>query len=347
MAFIGMVFVALVIFILMLFAVGVVGLILLVVGLVKRKRACERGKKYPYVLIALGSFMLSIPVFFVGSVVVSVITSEVKLNIERQGYNNCIDKWKNEWVSSEEVKEDIMTELFAAAEIGDKEAVRALFVKSVQDNPKFDSQLDEFLKEFPKGVYWKPGTGSGSQSGSYEEETTYVNCMVYRGEERYYVSFSACNDNKNNKDEVGLEHFYINSEKAEVLEDEPSFEGYAEDEYIAARIKVEGDFETRLIGGWPYKFYPADRVITKQQALDAVRKAAHRTELKELLGEPNSDNATLNYIVYEIQWEDDESLYMVVSYGRYGEIILSSTRFENESGDKSQWLDDKGNIITD
>ena len=40
--------------------------------------------------------MLSIPVFFVGSVVVSVITSEVKLNIERQGYNNCIDKWKND-----------------------------------------------------------------------------------------------------------------------------------------------------------------------------------------------------------------------------------------------------------
>ncbi|MBQ4284350.1 MAG: DUF5104 domain-containing protein [Lachnospira sp.] len=350
MAFFSMILAFLFIIIIILGFMLLVGGILLIVGLVTRKKALVRGKKYPLVLITIGAATVSIPCFLVGSIVVSSVVSNIRLEMERKNYNNCIDKWKNEWVTSETVKEDIMTELLAAAEAGDKAAVMALYSEEMRSKPELEEQIEVFLKDYPKGLYWEPGTGTSGSGGSSDHgmsvETTSVSCMVYKGEERYYVSFGACYENDYDASKIGLKYFHLNSEKAEVLEDDDSFEGYPEDEYIMARVNVLGDFETRLVWGYPYKFYPIERTITEAQALEAVRKAENLSELKKLLGEPNADKENMNDLVYELVSENGEPRYMVVSYDdRSGRIYLNGTYFTGTKQENARWLNQHGQFM--
>ncbi len=348
MAFVGMMIVFLILFIMILGAFALFGIIILSVGLVKGKKANARGRKYPCIMVILGALAVSVPVSIVGNAILFATASAIDVSIDRLSYRNCVDKWKNEWVSTETVKEDIMTEFMAAAEAGDKAAIIALYSAEIRKDSELENQVEEFLKEYPKGLYWKPGSGTGSSSSSSDHGESVANMdidvVLYKGDERYYVSFGVCYENDYNKDKVGLEYFRLKSEKAEVLEYEDEFMGYSDNDYAFARINLDVDYETRLVWGHPCKFYPMDRTITQQQVLDALKQTGNIYELMKILGEPNGTKEIMNDIIYEIQSDNGEPRYIVISHDEHGKIYFNSTYFTGTDQQNAQWLDSNGNI---
>jgi hypothetical protein len=272
--------------------------------------------------------------------------SSVKLQIQRLGYENFTDKWKMEWVSNSEASNDVLKDIIKAADKGDKAKIMSMFTDSIQKDENLSIQTDEFLKEYPKELHGLKFEYQGGRStGGYDEKATFsVRWEVVKDGTRYYLHFGGCNHSEENKEEVGLEYFYIHSEKAEVLEDDIDV-GYFGNEvtesgdtnYISAKINVEGDYTTRRIWGYPYKYNETDRKLKRADAVAAVRKSRRVSDLEEILGEPNSNNKRLKEVVYELEPENDEPRYMVVSYDSYEILSQTIVHIVGAEDDYSEW----------
>lgn len=345
MAFISLLAVYLFIFIVILAILAFIGSIFLVIGLVKRKKAAEQGKKYPYVFIVLGILFLAPSVLTVGGVLVTAVVSTVQIKIaDTIGYENCVDKWKNRWVSDSAAEEAMLEEFIEAAESRDKDALMALYTDEIQNRAELSGQVDEFLAAYPGGFsaddFESDGAHSESGGGEAYFDTDYEG--VIDGE-YYYISFSACHSNDEHEERVGLRYFYIKSEKAKVLEDRNDYVYATDSQYIDAGFSVEGEYETRRVGGYPFEFVPMDRKLTKEQVIDEIKNVRTIEELTEILGEPNGRSERLSELLYELVPEGGEPRYVVITYDNYGRIILNSTHFEGTTG-SGQWLDDNGNL---
>ncbi len=128
MAFVSMMFVFLVIICLILGAVFILGLILFVIGLIRSKRTKNKGKKSPTVQIVVGGTLAMIPI----GLVLAVIGGLLMRNLQEEltpdkEYASVSEKWQDEFVSSEEMREEAMAELLTAAEAQDKERFRGVF----------------------------------------------------------------------------------------------------------------------------------------------------------------------------------------------------------------------------
>lgn len=344
MAFISLLAVYLFIFIVILAILAFIGSVLLVFGLVKRKKAVQRGKKYPYVCIVLGILFMAPPVLIVGGMVVTGVATTVRNKIAESGYENCVDKWKDRWVSDSAAEEEMLKEFIEAAESRDKDALMALYTDEIQNRRELSGQVDEFLAAYPGGFsaedFESDGAHSESGGGEAYFDTDYEG--VIDGE-YYYISFGACHSDDEHEERVGLRYFYIKSEKAKVLEDRNDYVYATDSQYIDAGFSVEGEYETRRAGGYPYEFVPVDRKLTKDQVIDALKNTDTIEELTEILGEPNGRSERLCELLYELVPEGGEPRYVVITYDNYGKIILNCTHFEGTTG-SGQWLDNNGNL---
>ncbi len=345
MAFISLIAVYLLIFIVILAILAFIGIVLLVFGLVKRKKAVQRGKKYPYVFIVLGILFLAPSVLTLGGVIITAVSTAVQVKIaDTIGYDNCVDRWKNRWISESEAEEMMLEEFIEAAESRDKDALMALYTGEIQNRGELSGQVDEFLSGYPGGFSADDFESDGAHSEGGGGETIFDS--DYEGVkdgEWYYISFGACCMNDDNEDKIGLQYFYFKSEKAKVLEDRNDYEYPVDSLYIDAEFQVEGEYETRRVGDYPFEFVPVDRKLTKEQVIDAVKSARTIEELTEILGEPNGSNERMRELLYELVPEDGKPRYAVIVHDNYGRIILNCTHFEGETG-SGQWLDDNGNL---
>ena len=345
MAFISLLAVYLVLFIVLLAILAFIGSVLLVFGLVKRKKAVQRGKKYPYVFIVLGILFLAPSVLTVGGVIVTAVVTTVQVKIaDTIGYDNCVDRWKNRWISESAAEEAMFKEFIEAAESRDKEALMALYTDEIQNRGELSGQVDDFLAGYPGGFSADDFESDGGSSESGDGETQFdVDYEGVKDGKYYYISFGACCANDDNEDKIGLQYFYMKSEKAKVLEDRNDYVYAIDSLYIDAGFQVEGDYETRRIGGYPFEFVPMDRKLTKEQVIDAVKSARTIEELIEIIGEPNGSKERMSEVLYELVPEGGEPWYAVITHDNYGRIILNSTYFAATEG-SGQWLDDNGNL---
>lgn len=349
MAFIGMFFVMIAVFAGVMLGLLLLGIIFMIIAHVKRKKAEAQHKKYHMVLACIGAVILLVPItitqYLVGSVAVSVIETA----IHRANYNNCVDKWKYEWVSDDTVKNDVMSSMTQAIDNSDKEAIKALFTKKIQNDPRLLEQIDEFLKQYPKGAVWKHNNGSLSSGSSSDhgKRTEHLTCRsVLESEgELYYVYFSVCYQNEYDEDKVGIERFYVNSSKAEVMADNEDADRYDENDYIKAVISVDTDFETRLVRGYSYMYYPYERSITLEQAVDALKKSETPEDLEHILGKPNGERKKHQEVMYEIETDGKEPRYIIFRYDDDGKIRHSSAIITGPGTSNIKNLDIERNVI--
>ena len=345
MAFVSLLAVYFVIIIVIFAILAFIGTVLLVIGLVKRKKAAQQGKKYPYVFIVLGILFLAPPVLTVGGILVTAVATTVRGKIaDTIGYENCVDRWKDRWVSESVAEEAMLEEFIEAAESRDKDALMALYTDEIQNDAELSGQVDDFLAGYPGGFSADDFETDGASSESGEGKTYFnVDYEGVKDGEYYYISFSACCVNDEHEEQIGLRYFYFKSEKAVVLENKKEYEDRTDSQYILAMFDVEGAFETRRVWGNPFEYMPVDRQLTKEQMIDALKKVHTIEELEEIIGEPNGSDERMSEVLYELVPEGGEPQYAVVTHDDNGGIILNSTYFAGADASDSVWLDKNGN----
>ena len=305
------------------------GIILLIIGLIRRNNAMKNGRKSSNTCIVVGCIFILIPIVTVGEAFLGSAITGISDEIKRQNYENCVDKWRNEWVSSDEVREDIIEEFFSAADNNDKEAIIKLFSREIQENPGFGEDVEEFLLEYPgelSGLEFEYQGGAQSGSSDYGVSSDYLNARyeVKKGDEYYYISFGCYYENDEEREKIGLDYMEINSEKAKVLNEELDYE-MDEDEHIVAYVNVAEEFETRRIGGNPYRYVETEE-YTRDEVIEALKESYYIDDLYYYLGEPNGTNGRLNYLAYEIEPDENDYRYIVISHTDEGKIVKDLTR---------------------
>lgn len=352
MAFISMVFVALFIVGAILLGIGLIGLIITIVSVIKRRRTPEGVKKKKAGLI-VGIILMSVPVVPVAAILIYGAYSRITLEIQRANYTCLTDEWRNEYVPEDKAAKAAMEAMLKAADEGDKEEIKAMFSENAQ-NEQLDKQIDQFLATYPGKLlqtelpedflseyacdYSKTDWSESSENG-FNKEYFSVCFDVEMDGERYYISMEGCNHNDNNPEEIGLLLFTVETELAYVVEKE-----YSETDYIYSDMMQDADFEVRKIDGKLCAFTPINRKISQEEALETLREKFWLEDYIEKYGEAN---AVINYdkesgdgeYYYELLPENGEARYLKLEV-EDDDIDASLSCICGEEKGNEIWLDE-------
>lgn len=216
MAFISLFLAFLVIALLILGFLFFAGLILLIIGIIRKRDPKNKGKVSPVVCIILGILFLLPPI---GSGVLiggALIKDYV---ISHRDYEIVTDEWRAHTVSYEKAARDVTGQLLDAAQSGDRELIGKLFAKRARESRRYESELDRFLKALPKGEakvsseYVAKGVDYENRyKDTYENRYYNESLKVEIDGEEYFVNVYLCNRN-DDPDEVGLIFFCLQNEK--------------------------------------------------------------------------------------------------------------------------------------
>ena len=318
MAFVSLIMVYLFLVVMFLIGIFLVGLILLIVGLVKKKKAKNQGKKSPKVCIVLGSVFMVSPACLALFLVVFSIVKGTSAAIKSNSYENVTDKWRNENISnSHSAADEVVAEMLETADSGDSEKFAKFFTPNLQKEDSLKNDLDIFFESYPKGLSeCELDGGTHGASGSYDHGSSVqtssagYECML--GDEWYSISFTFCFANTNSPDDVGITFFCIENFEAKALDEE-----YPEDQYLVCSIVDESKVTARMINGKPFVFKPTpERSITLEQMKTYLGEYDSLDKLIHEIGEPNVDkkysNATGYDHYYELASEDGKPMYMYI-----------------------------------
>ncbi len=346
MAYISMMFVYFVIFALIFGVVFLAGLILLIIGIVRKHKAKNAGKKSPVVCIVIGSVIMGISAC---AVIVPIASTAIK-TVFGEGYDgekfgNPTDKWRSgAYVSDNRAASDAIKCLLTSADRGDRDAFAKLFTPNIQRGAGFEAALDDFFESYPVGLSeceLDGGSVSGDSSFHYGEAVqngyTYYTCFL--GEEWYHIGLNFCYENTSSPDDVGVTFFCIENLEANALDRD-----YEKDEYLACEIADEKEVTARLIDGMGFIFTPTpERTITEEEFRKVYRESDNLFDILIKIGEANvikNFRASTDFeYYYELVPEDGEPRYAHICGGQsYGEIYYGNICSETET------LYDKGGL---
>ncbi|MBQ9901745.1 MAG: DUF5104 domain-containing protein [Clostridia bacterium] len=313
MAFVSMMFVFFLIAAVILGALLITGLVLLIVGIVRKCSQKNAGKKSPAVLIATGAVLLAIPVVLAVGLGIWGVSAAVSTAFKRTQYECVPDRWRNEWVTDSRAEEDILDALFTSADNGDREAFGKNFTPELQSREDFTEAVNAFFSAYPKGLAGceqkdKGGGGSASYNYGHNVKNDSVHFNTTLGGEWYYISVEFCYDNTDEPDKVGVTDFKImNLEGAAAFFDEYWRDtDYGSDVYLCCDIKSPDEVNARLIGGQPFLWTPTDTPKLTADELRELLKENKRLDspaLLEKLGAPNAFCKYVNSNAYEYYYE--------------------------------------------
>lgn len=343
MAFVSLFFVMLGIFALILLGIGTLGLIIIIVSIILRRKRKKEGKKPGKIGLIIGIIIFLIPVAIILSIMIPASISSFETQVERTQYTCLTDKWRNEndWVSDNDAKDEAIETLLKAADEGDVETLKQMFPQNAQGE-QLDAQIEDFLTEYPKGL----SVSENREEFSGSSTTKYFNTMyeIVMDGERYYIKLQACYRNDENPEEVGVTLFTVENEKAYALDKD-----YTDSDYIFSDTIVEEDYETRRIDAEPYVFTPIERTITQKEIESTLHSERSIASFIEKYGEPNVikdySNSNGTHYFYELVPDNEEPRYLeIVAVG--DDIIIDLCNICGTEEDLL-WFDDNGLLEKD
>ena len=312
MAFFSMMLVFTVIAVLFLCGMAILGIFLLVIGIVKRRKPANKGKKGPVVCIASGSVLLAIPVIIGLVMAVSAALSVMQTFFGT--YEHYTDKWKYGWVSDNEARREAINGLLSAAESGDREALAKNFTEEIREKEGFSKALDDFLAAYPKGLALCElnghGGASGGKTGEVTERNTSISYTCELDGKWYYMSLSVCHENSADKSKVGVTYFLVESLEANALD-----EDYPDDAHLIFN-NIEGRVSAVLIEDRGYLYTPYTRNITMEQMKEYLAQYNTLSDIVDEIGEPNVskkyDNSTGYDYYYRLASENGEPRFVYI-----------------------------------
>ena len=336
MAMVSIMIVLLLIVLGLLGAMAVVGLILLVVGVVNRRKPQYAGKRSPTVCMVLGGGALALSLLLgtvlsvnmIGRLIAAVTTSAGHTTYE------CVpDHWRNDrWVTDDQAADEAIDALLTAADSGNREAFTKNFTSVLQERDDFDAAVDAFFAAYPKGLSQcerssdgPGGTASFDAGHVVKESSITYRCML--DGEWYYLSLDYCYQNTDNPEQVGVYAFTVMDLPARAVYMERVFdeEGYGEDVCLLCdRVSPQG-VTARMIDRYPLLWTTTDTPKRTADEWRTLCEECHRMDdpvFKDAVGSPNAAIDRLDEYYYEMAPEDGEPrCACVTAASPYGEIL--------------------------
>ena len=304
------------------------GIILVIIGIVNKRKTKYAGKKFPTVCITVGASLLALPalIFAIGIVP----------RIGGGYYNNVPERWRNSWVSDSQAADQAIKALMESAGKGDCEAFAKNFTAEIQNSPSFKAELDNFFEAYPAVLSECELDGGVSGSGgSYnyghnvKEGSAHYTCDLEG--EKYFISLSFCFENTDEPEKVGVEYFSVMNLGARALYIQESNEKamlgeYEDDTSLICDIKSSDVVDARLIGGLPFVWHPTtNEKLTEDEMRTLLSKTSSMDSLYQKIGMANASikysNSTGYDYYYELVPENGEPRYAYISASRNGDII--------------------------
>ena len=289
--------------------IAAAGLIFLIAGLIKKSKKKSSGSLIPAgaVCLAFDAAIIMIMIFL------PMAAGRLADKLKGPEYDNITDKWRSELTTDTMAAYEARTALLAAADNGDRSGVAQLFTPQISHDLSFETALDVFMVQYPKGLSECKLDGglSSSQKSKYDDEKESTGFAYYTAElngEWYAIKLRFCYEN-NSPDKIGVTFFAI-----ENLEANAHDYDYGSSDFLLCRFD-EGD-DARLIGGMSFIFKPYNREITAESFSEHMKKCRTMEDLKREVGEANVikkyDNLNCDYY-YELVPENGELRYAYIS----------------------------------
>ncbi len=249
-------------------------------------------------------------------------------------YENAPDRWRHSWLYNDNYAvEEAVNELVAAADAGDREALKKMFAPNIYNQDGFDELLDDFLKAYPGGFssesvdlseLYGASTGERQTDGGKNINTASNGAYIVLDGKYYSFYIRICYTNDFDPDEVGVTVFRIRS-----LSSAGEYSYLNKDDTRPLMCDVSSNYDARLLNvgmnSWLYIFDPElDRVYTKEEIVGAAEKCREEyggevplSALTDRLGKPNGWDTTGSdpYDIdraYILEPEDGEQQYAVL-----------------------------------
>ena len=297
-----------------------IGLILLVRGILKKPLAEDAGSNYPKKLMITGIVLVLLPFIAVAGLSIWGIASSATTIYTRAHYECVPDIWRHESVSSAKAEEDIINNLLASADSGNRDAFAKNFTPELQKKKGFGKAVDSFFRVYPVGlskypIYDKtrPESASSDSEAAVRTDSLYFRCGM--DQDWYFVAVEYCYRNDDEPDKVGVTAFKVmNLEAAAIYyEDEAS---NVPDAFPVCDIRSSSEVNARLVGGRPYLWTPTDTPKISEEQLRRILEKTNRLDDPILIlniGEPNlvikqHDSTEYGYF-FQINDRDGELRY--------------------------------------
>ena len=305
------------------------GIILLIIGIVNKRKPQNIGRKFPTVCISVGGVLLVLPVLIAA---VGIVPNVKKLFF----YDSVPEHWQNAWVGNNQAADEAIKALMKAAGNGDREALAENFTAEIRNDHYFESELDSFLGTYPAALsQCELDGGSSGSSGSYNYgHNVLTGSASYTCDldgERYFINISFCYENTDEPDKVGIESFSVMNLGARALyiqeiNERRMLGDYEDNTALICEIKGSDEVDARLIGGYPFVWHPtSDKKLTEDEMRTLLSKTISMDLLTQEIGSPNVSmkysNSTGYDYYYELVPENGEPRYAHISASRNGDII--------------------------
>lgn len=305
------------------------GIILLIIGIVNKRKPKNAGRKFPTVCISVGGTLLALPALIF---VIGVVPGIRKTFF----YDSVPEHWQNAWVGDTQAADEAIKALMEAAGNGDREALAKNFTAEVRNSPSFEAELDSFFGTYPAALSeCEPEGGSSGSSGSYNyghnilTGSAHYTCDL--DGEKFFINISFCYENTDEPDKVGVESFSVMNLGARALYIQESNEkamlgDYEDNTSLICDIKNSDEVDARLIGGYPFVWHPTNnKKLTEDEMRTMLSKTSSMNSLTRKIGMPNVSmkysNSTGYDYYYELVPENGEPRYAHISASRNGDII--------------------------
>ncbi|MBP5654618.1 MAG: DUF5104 domain-containing protein [Clostridiales bacterium] len=324
----------------------ILGLTFLIVGLVKKGKAKNRGKKAPLVFIIVGIVFLVLPVGCGTVALLTGATSSVKTAIQRRLYEHPTDRWKKEWVTDNSAAYEAINTMLEAADKGDRELFASFFTEEIQNRPDFEQRMDRFWEKYPGGLYREgiePENGVPGEA-SYDHGSVvkdgYAVYSIESGGQWYFISLDLHYQDTDHPEKVGVTSFVMADMvgRAIQLEEANKISDDYEQSYLTCDIKNGSSLTAKRISGIPHIWNEtSEDKLTKEQMRDLIAECYSVQDLIDKgIGEPNAEfkmyNATGYEIYYGLKSEGGRELFLHITASKpRGRIIYGDLCYEDET----------------
>lgn len=182
------------------------GLTLFIIGIVRKRKTDNKGKKSPTVMIIIGS-VLAAPALI--CIILAIILRTI-VKVDERSWNKKYDSipelYESRRFTESKAVKAALDYMLEDADARDKDTFAKNFSSPIRNEEEFDEKIEAFFTAYPGGLSdleFVKGGGSGSESLHYghNEKTfsQFYSCRV--GDEAYFISISVCYENTDNPSE--------------------------------------------------------------------------------------------------------------------------------------------------